>query len=334
MGKKPTLADKAARKAIEQPAIAQQWEFYVKMFGPVLEPAWPGDDKARIQLINLLNQIGRREGDAARKTMAALEKSCGVPTPAEETLMHFLRGLLADAEGDAGGMAEEYLHVMQGQPDFYLPWQKVAQVRQRQYRYAEAAEYLDKAISLRFSQRAMGMALSGLYANLSMCLLLMHRYGEARHALETAERLAPYPTDPVRALLHAVEGELPEAAKLCREGRAAAVWPQVRDIQEGVHPHFCLIPDADAGLPALQAWLADNAAQLNAMDDASASDALSRRMMQDFPCLTQVPPCAVFRSDSGQRTLTLHDYWGRTPQHVIKAACGVLSAYWGTEQAH
>lgn len=331
--KKPTLTEKAARKALEHPTLVRQWTMYTGMFGPLLTPAYPGDDRARLQLIALLEQIGRRELDAARKSLAGLEKSCGLPGPAEETLRHFLLGLMADAAGDADAMVTEYQHVLQARPDFYLPWQKVAQAHQQQFRFEEAAACLDKAISLRYTQRSSEMVLGGLYASLAMCQLMLHQADAARRTLEIAERISPFPTQAAQAMLCAVTGDRENALHLCTQGRAALVYPQVQQILAGTHPHFALLPDALSPLPELEHWLPENVSILNSLDDQAASDLLSRQLMQFFPCMTQYPAAAAFSIQDGKRVLTLQDFHGVTPAAVLDQAAAQIHA-WPVRRTH
>ena len=322
--KLPDISSLGADKAFSLPAVQKQWTLYMSMFGPVLEKAYSGNSAARIHLINLLNKLGRRETEAAEKLLSTLDRSFGPGGEAEDTLRHFLLGLIADARGQPDDMIREYEIVLERLPGYYLPRQKIAMARMQQFHYAEAAEHLDQVISMRYTQRPNEMALGGLYANLAMCQLMLHHPDEARKNLEHARRISAYPAEPVWAMLLAVQGDHDGAQALCQQGRGALLLPQVQQILEGKHPHFFRLEPEAAAIAALHAWLEEHAQSLDTLADQAASAALSRQLAQFFPALAQYPACAAFHTEESIRSVTLRDFHGLTPQAVLNVVQDIL----------
>ena len=59
--KKETFAEKLARKSFESAASQKSWHTHMQAFGPILEPAFIDNYKARVDLTAALNFISNRE---------------------------------------------------------------------------------------------------------------------------------------------------------------------------------------------------------------------------------------------------------------------------------
>lgn len=195
--KKPSaLAEMIAGKALAAPAFQQAWAVHMQAFGPILEPAWPGVNTARVHLTNILNKISRRDIDGAKHTMADLERSCGLPGEAEKALHFFLRGLCGEVSGDAAAMAEGYRQAGEYGHVFYLPHMKLARMDHAAGRFIDAYHgFMQAAACLEKTpdvpQR--DAILSAALANAASCLASAGREDEALELIARARQTAPGP---------------------------------------------------------------------------------------------------------------------------------------------
>ncbi|MBQ2953258.1 MAG: hypothetical protein IJE07_06840 [Clostridia bacterium] len=195
--KKPSaLAEMIAAKALAAPAFQQAWAVHMQAFGPILAPAWPGVSTARVHLTNILNKISRRDIDGAKRTLADLERSCGLPGDAEKALYHFLHGLCGEMGGDQAAMAEGYRRAGEYGHTFYLPCIKLARldhaagrVMDAYHGFMRAADCLEKTPDV--PQR--DVILSSALANAASCLASAGRADEAMALLSRARCIAPGP---------------------------------------------------------------------------------------------------------------------------------------------
>ena len=193
-----SLSEHMARAAFEKPAVAEQWQFYLRMFGPILSPAWPDSFTARIHLINALNHIGRQEADQARKLMATLERSCGIPGDPERALMHFLTGLLANRMGNDEEAMAAWCACARCNPPFTMPSFKAAVLARESGRYALAADMYRRTLTL--PAGAAGQTPGALqipaesWSGLALCLTMLRLFAEAQQALAIASPLRPPPS--------------------------------------------------------------------------------------------------------------------------------------------
>lgn len=195
--KKPSaLAEMIAGKALAAPAFQQAWAVHMQAFGPILEPAWPGVNTARVHLTNILNKISRRDFDGAKHTMADLERSCGLPGDAEQALYAFLMGLCGEMSGDADAMAEGYRRAGAYGHAFYLPYMKLARLDHAQGRFTEAYHGFMRAADCLQKTPASPQrdaVLSAALANAASALACGGRRDEALDLISRAREIAPGP---------------------------------------------------------------------------------------------------------------------------------------------
>lgn len=195
--KKPSaLAEMMAAKALSAPAFEQAWATHMQAFGPILRPAWPGVSTARVHLINILNKISRRDIDGAKRTMADLERSCGMEGDAEKALYFFLRGLCGEMSGDQAAMADGYRQAGEYGHAFYLPYMKLARLDHAQGRFVDAYHgFMQAADCLERTPDVprRDVILSAALANAASCLASDGRREEALELLARARETAPGP---------------------------------------------------------------------------------------------------------------------------------------------
>lgn len=228
--KKNFLMQQIAARAFNQPAVRQQWDFYMGMFGPVLAPAYADDLAARVHIINILNKIGRRDSQGAQTTMATLKRSCGCEGEPEMALWHFMLGLLADATGDPASMAAEYSEAICHGAKFYLLHQKVAQQYQRTSRVDLAREHYLAALDCLPGTANEDAIRAAILSNLAICHSMLGALPEAHDALTKADSLTgALPGG--WAIYHAANKNEAEALRYC-EGADPALVSLVRTLLE------------------------------------------------------------------------------------------------------
>lgn len=227
-------------------ALRQSWEIHRQAFGPILEPAFVENPQVRIVLINALNHISRREIQRGLELLQQIHPHCIYDE--DKAAWAFFVGLCFEMAGGQKQMLEWYEKAGQIGHRFYLPYLKLAKAAHSSARFEEAQDYYQTAIEclLEMSEKDRDeIILGSAYTNLTSCLTMLHRYVEAEHAWNTAQRYPSQPgADATAAILYAAMGNAEKTAahiRLLKEKFPAWV-PQTQQMTQqilnGTHPAF------------------------------------------------------------------------------------------------
>lgn len=327
--KKQSLADKLAQKSFSSPEIQKSWAIHMQAFGPILNPAFPDDYQSRVHLCAALNHISARNLPQALLKLNGLQKR--LQTDADKAAFLFCMGLLCETAGKKEEMVALYSQANTFGHTFYLPYLKVAKFYLDNCGYEQAEENYRAAIGC-FTATGLSdsekVILGSAHANLSSCLVMMHRYDEADAALTTSRSLCP--DAPGRAapeaVLHAVRGnrEQADACLNILKSHAPAAYDSIKKstdkILAGTDPLFFPVPVEEEKITLFWDWFAENSQDLTKRLDQeeyeAAMTAIAGHLLEAFPFLEEPPFVAFGKNDAGY-VIQLKDMF----------AIGVIDAY-------
>ncbi len=269
--KKETIADKLARKSFESAAFQKSWQVHMQAFGPILEPAFPGDYQSRVHLAAALNKLSTRDIKGALVKLKPLQQKC--ETNADKAAWSFFVGLCFEMAGAKDQMLSMYQDAATFGHSFYLPYMKTAKAAHQDAIYASAEADYRKAIAClegKAEDPQSKLLLASAWSNLASCLIMMHELSGAEQALEKSKAvLAEQPgRNATEAMLRAAMGqrEQVEAILAAMEKENLTLAVQVRRETEKIltaaHPHFHRIPFDTEPLDAFWAWFEKTRPQL------------------------------------------------------------------------
>ena len=258
---KKSFLNKFAEKLLNNDKIGEAmksaWQAQSTVFGPIMEPAFVGDDAARIELAAAINMIQRREIKKALKKLDHMHKFC--KNDADETAWLFFAGLAFDQAQDAENAVACWVQAVEYKPKFYLLYMKLARYLYLDAMYDPADEYYREAIDCLINhpmQEGVQNAsfIASAYTNLASNLVMMHRLDEAIEALNEAEKW--HPSNPEReyvwAIIYALQEDFGKAAVcLYKLKNGKGIVPEqmvqqtesvIKDIQNRTHAHFFVVP--------------------------------------------------------------------------------------------
>ncbi len=258
---KKTFLNKFAEKLLNNDKIGDAmkaaWQAQCAVFGPIMEPAFVGDDAARIELAASINMIQRKEIKKALKKLDHMHKFC--KNDADETAWLFFVGLAFDQAQDAENAIACWVQAAEYKPKFYLLYMKLARYLYLDAMYEPADEYYREAIDCLINhpmQEGVQNAsfIASAYANLASNLVMMHRLDDAIEALNEAEEW--HPANPEReyvwAIVYALKEDFMKAAKCLynlKQGKTFVPEKMIKetekvikDIQDRTHAHFYVVP--------------------------------------------------------------------------------------------
>lgn len=326
---KESLANKMARKAFYRNDVQQSWKVHMQAFGPILKPAFAENYQAKIHVTAALNHISKGSLPQALPKMQMLQNFC--ETDADKALLLFIFGLYCECAGNQEQMVAYYDAANRIGHKFCLPYLKVAKFCLGAADYAPAEENFRKAIDC-FDAAALSDAdrivLGSAWANLGSCLTMLHRYEEARTALNNSAALCPdapgraaaeavlYALDgdemQVAACIATLEAHTPDAVESVRQSTAK--------ILSKADPLFFTVPVDAEKIDAFWNWFASYEAELkNLLDGEKYEDGLTpvaKELLTAFPFLENIPNVGLGKNDKGY-VLELKDYY----------AVGIVAAY-------
>ena len=319
--KKPTLADKLAKKTFESDTFQKSWAVHMAAFGPILEPAFVESYQARVHLTAALGDLSRRELSKAATKLEQMRKY--IETDADKTAWLFFMGLLNEFAGNREQMLACYTYANEYEHRFYLPYMKVAKFHLDSHLYDRAEENYRAAIGCFDGTGLDGqdkLLLGSAYTNLATCLTMTHRYEEAEAALATSRTLFPEGAGraAVEAVLFALRGDR-EQADACLEilkTHAPAVLAEVRETVEKIFsktdPHFFPLPVEDAKIAAFWDWFLSSGPalkqQLDREEYEQAMTAIGEKLLEAFPFLEENPYLGLGKDDNVY-VIELHDLY-------------------------
>jgi tetratricopeptide (TPR) repeat protein len=225
--KKPSIADKKAQKALNDPQFQKNWASHMKSFGPILKDAFAEDPASRVALCAALTHITAKKQPQALLKLNSLQKA--LVTDGDKAAFFFAMGLFCEYAGKFDEMAALYNQANDLHHRFYLPYLKAGKYALDTRDYGTAEKNYRAAIP------CFGIAptdkekqlLASAHTNLASCLIMMHRPQEADSALEAARKLMPlFPgRSAPEAILHALRGPQGIFAPLQHEGAEAKAMP-------------------------------------------------------------------------------------------------------------
>ena len=227
-------------------ALRQSWEVHRQAFGPILEPAFAENPQVRILLINALNHISRRDIKRGLDLLKELHPYCIYNE--DKAAWAFFVGLCFEMSGAHKQMLEWYEKAGEVGHRFYLPYLKLAKAAHTAAQYETARGYYQIAIDclLEMSENDREeIILGSAYANLTACLVTLHRYAEGEQAWVAAQQYPLQPAaDATAAILYSALGNGEKTAMHLdrlkeRLPELAAQTQQItQQIQNGTHPSF------------------------------------------------------------------------------------------------
>ena len=261
------IGETLARKGFESPGVQKSWQVHVVAFGPILEPAFVDDYKARIELTAALNHIGKRDFKKGMSELQALQKICA--GDADRAACLFCMGLCFEMAGMKEKMLACYQEAGTYGHRFYLPYMKIAKAAHNDAVFEMAEENYRKAIQclLEAEPDEKGKVLLGsAYTNYASCLTMMHRYGEAEAALRKSADILPEQRgrEAAEAILAAAEDDAEKAHKYLNmlAKQDLSIYKATEEMVELIlgkkHPQFNRVALEDGIVDAFWSWFVSN----------------------------------------------------------------------------
>ncbi len=235
--------------------IASCWGIHMRMFGPILAPAFLHDDDTRRLMCSALNSACCGMTEDAVELLEELEAYC--VNDADRAACFFGIAVayeLADEEEQAlvfYQKANDFHH------HFHLPYLKAARAAQRKGEFDVAEQhyraaiqcfydlYYDKKSETFMFEEGMDRAAASVYQAFVSCLTRMHRFDEAKALLaESAELPRTNGRISAEAALYAALGDRETVQNLLEELRKkdTLLYAETKDLTEhifsGKHPSF------------------------------------------------------------------------------------------------
>ena len=232
----------------------QNWrKVHARAFGDLFENAFAENDEAQMCLTAALNNISKRNFDAAIPTLDMLEKIYS--DEADEIAINYFKGLNYEMLGDEEKMTEYYekLKSASDTPKFNIglhPYYRTAKFAQRDSECQKSFYYYRKALDFyndaALSSHSLKIASDIVYQIATLCLY-MHEYEECERFLGFSylyDEEENQQRDYVKAILHAAKGESDECRKMI-EGLDSflkdSCISKTEAIQSGTDPHYCTV---------------------------------------------------------------------------------------------
>ena len=225
-------------------ALQQSWEVHRQAFGPILEPAFRENPQVRLLVIQALNYISRREIQKGMEVLKQINPHCLYDE--DKAAWTFFVGLCFEMAGAKKQMLQWYADAGKYGHRFYLPYLKLAKARHADGALEDALGYYDTAIGCLLEMEDPDeIILGSVYANLTSCLTMLHRYSQAEKAWLAAQK---YPQQSAAAataaILYAAMGNREQVSvwltRLKKDN--PALVPQTEAMTEqilnGTHPAF------------------------------------------------------------------------------------------------
>lgn len=325
-----TLASKLAQKAFESDAVQKSWHVHTQAFGPILEPAFVDNYKARIDLTAALNFISNRDCEKGLKKLQSIKTAC--ITDQDKAAWWFCMGLCMEMSNRKEDMIASYQTAGLYKHSFYLPYLKIAKAVHNEAAFDIAKENYVKAIqylNIGDLDEQKRMIIGSIYTNLASCLTMMHCYEEAEDALNKSKEFLPEQTgrSATEAILSAAEGDSKKA--YCLVDILMTELPlfyentkkMVDDILSKNQPQFNEIAMDQDAITDFWNWFVSHESILLSKLDAKEDDVFFQIMQ---PKLNELFPYMERDLDIGIEpgeelyTLTFADYYMVSLEHGYK----------------
>ena len=272
-----TMAEKSMPKKIKEKLMASDdyaasLAVHMKAFGPILALAFAHDEVAKVKLVAALNHISRREIQRGEALLEELKIAC--KTNQDIGAWHFFSGVAKEMLGDVQGVKQCYTDACLYQPNFYLPYLKLAKIYHNEGDFAMAlSAYQSTLITLpqeaSDADQQTQKIISSVCCNMASVLTMMHEYDKAAEALALSVEIEP--VNPMRqatyAILYAARGDA-TGAQTCIDAMKNHYHPTVKDmaqpteaqvtqILQGKHPQFAPQSLSPQAVADFWGWIAE-----------------------------------------------------------------------------
>ena len=191
------LKDRLMNSSKVKNALEDSWRVHSHMFREIMEPAFVGDDEARIELVAALNLISRGESPKAIKKLGGMKHYC--KNEDDELALLFFLGLACERAGAYDDAVFFWSEAVEYEPDFYLLYHMLAQIQQRKEAYEPAVNNYMAALKCLENEEKVDEIpavsrrdlLAAIYGNLASCLINIGNYDDAEWALYESEKYVP-----------------------------------------------------------------------------------------------------------------------------------------------
>lgn len=303
-------------------ALGHAWETHRQAFGPILEPAFKDNPSVRIPLTAALNCISRREVQRGIEILQTIKAQCICNE--DKAAWTFCVGLAFEMAGDKDKMMRWYARAGKYGHRFYLPYLKVAKAAYEDIRYDLAAKNyalgIECLLETEESEKENAI-LASAYVNFCALLTMMHRYGEAEQAWETAKNYPlPSASYGTAAILYAAKGDRKRTEEFLNvlKKKLPSYYEDIRarcdGILEGRNGHFSVIPFEKEKTNDFWQWFEAKAGILFAKlenEDGEALSAIAARLKTVCPLFLKEPRLRAQKTESGF-LLTFEDFYAKT----------------------
>ena len=316
-----SFVDKLAKKSFNLSAVKSSWDTHMQFFGPILGPAFEGDDVGRVNLTAALNLISNQKTNEGMKKIQSLFNRCR--TDADKAALLFFTGVCFEMSGRQEEMVELYTSANEYEHNFYMPYIKVARYYLMHCMYDKAEENFRRAIVCFENKELTDQdrdILDAAYSNLASCLVMMHQYEAAENAVKESKRILPDSAKPYAAesMLFALRGETEEAYRclgLLKE-EAPDVYTNVKDnvdkILDHSSPLFYSVPIDEENIRFFWKWFISYEDELTQKLDSEAYEEavtpIAEKLLYTFPFMEVQPYIAIGKDEEGFFFI-LHDIY-------------------------
>lgn len=316
-------------------ALARSWEIHRQAFGPILEPAFPGDVQTRLVLVAALNHLSRRQVREGLELLKPLGDQCR--TDADRAAWTFFVGLAFEMAGAREQMLKWYLDAGKYGHRFYLPYMKLAKAAHEAARFEDAGKWYAVAYEcLKAQEDTDPQLLAAAATNLVSCLTMLHRFADAEAVWQEAQR---YPLRPgasaTAAMLYAAMGDRERTAG-CIEALRKELPQWLSQtmgatdlILRGAHPHFSPVPLEEEALHRF--W--ERFRELQELPGEQLPQELARELRIAFPFLER----DILPEIGGKRIL-FHDNYAIGLNHgltqLVRLCPGDIRQRWAFSIEH
>lgn len=191
--KRNKFIDRVMKRTRVGEAFDNAWGLHSRMFGQIMDPAFTGDNAARLELVAALNLLSRGEMIRGMKKLDGLFKFC--KTDEDFAAWYFFMGVCYEKTGMRDRAAVLLSESAKREPDFYMVYLLLAKCLHEEKHYESALAGYMRALECAedIPQRDEIPAvrteplLGSIHGNMAACLVMMRHYDEAEYELYEAQ---------------------------------------------------------------------------------------------------------------------------------------------------
>lgn len=321
------LKDKLFNSEKVQKALKEEWNIHSQMFRGIMEPAFIGDDGARIELVASLNLITRGQYPKAITRLGGMKRYC--KTNEDKAALLFFMGLACERSGASGDAILFLSEASKYEPQFYLLYNMLAKLLVEKNEFAGAIENFSRAMECLADEDPDDVTpqvsrtdlAASIYGNIAACLLHMREYDEAEWSLRESEKYKDGQDGLLItwAMLYAAT----DRVKLARKKMAklkernpeleAQTSLMLEELIAGKNPRFSVQKDMveKAGYDAFWSWFNKNADRLyetmGSDDPNPAINGIYGELEKVFPFMRDPVEFSAYPDEEGKFVIEFCD---------------------------